>query len=333
MEFPWRITLDTNPDDCNLHCLMCEQHSKYALKYQGKPRRMSLEMLQTILEQAKVLGVKEIIPSTMGEPLLFKHFEFLLESCKKSDFRLNLTTNGTFPKHGPVLWAEKLLPVCSDIKISVNGISTQIQEAIMQGSKAEKTWSNITQFVSARNCSASEDQTRCTITLQLTFLQMNMEELVPVLKKAIELGINRIKGHHLWTHFEEIKTLSMRRSSESIRQWNEVVGQMNRIAEQKRLKNGSRITLTNFHYLNPDHPEELLENSRCPFLGKELWINHEGKYSPCCAPDNLRRQLGDFGNLQQKSIQNMWESKQYRTLVSDYQKQKLCQTCNMKVPK
>ena len=21
---PWRITFDTNPDDCNLHCIMCQ---------------------------------------------------------------------------------------------------------------------------------------------------------------------------------------------------------------------------------------------------------------------------------------------------------------------
>src|SRR5207253_2951864 len=24
---PWRITFDTNPDTCNLHCVMCEEHS------------------------------------------------------------------------------------------------------------------------------------------------------------------------------------------------------------------------------------------------------------------------------------------------------------------
>ena len=25
----WRITLDTNPEDCNYHCIMCEEHSRY----------------------------------------------------------------------------------------------------------------------------------------------------------------------------------------------------------------------------------------------------------------------------------------------------------------
>ena len=27
---PWRITFDTNPDDCNLHCIMCEDHWPYS---------------------------------------------------------------------------------------------------------------------------------------------------------------------------------------------------------------------------------------------------------------------------------------------------------------
>jgi hypothetical protein len=27
---PWRITFDTNPDDCNLSCIMCEEHSIYS---------------------------------------------------------------------------------------------------------------------------------------------------------------------------------------------------------------------------------------------------------------------------------------------------------------
>ena len=27
---PWRITLDTNPDTCNMRCIMCEEHSPHS---------------------------------------------------------------------------------------------------------------------------------------------------------------------------------------------------------------------------------------------------------------------------------------------------------------
>ena len=75
----WRITIDTNPEDCNLKCIMCEEHSPYSnfieelYKETGvKRRRMPFDWVVDIFEQAHQLGVKEIIPSTMGEPLLYK---------------------------------------------------------------------------------------------------------------------------------------------------------------------------------------------------------------------------------------------------------------------
>ena len=98
----WRITLDTNPEDCNLSCTMCEEHSPFSKfikeKLNGKRRRMPKEWLESIFQQAKALGVKEIIPSTMGEPLLYKHFAYIVELCYKYNIKMNLTTNGTFPK-------------------------------------------------------------------------------------------------------------------------------------------------------------------------------------------------------------------------------------------
>jgi glycosyltransferase involved in cell wall biosynthesis len=40
----WRVTLDTNPEDCNLSCTMCEEHSPFSTyikeKLNGKHRRM-----------------------------------------------------------------------------------------------------------------------------------------------------------------------------------------------------------------------------------------------------------------------------------------------------
>ena len=49
---PWRITFDTNPDDCNLHCIMCEDHSPYSATQSdrisaGRPkRRMDIDLIR-----------------------------------------------------------------------------------------------------------------------------------------------------------------------------------------------------------------------------------------------------------------------------------------------
>src|SRR5260370_42447002 len=56
---PWRITFDTNPDDCNLHCIMCEEHSPYStLQHEriqaGRPkRRMDIALIRRVLEEAQ----------------------------------------------------------------------------------------------------------------------------------------------------------------------------------------------------------------------------------------------------------------------------------------
>jgi molybdenum cofactor biosynthesis enzyme MoaA len=98
----WRVTLDTNPEDCNLSCTMCEEHSPFSTyikeKLNGKHRRMPKEWLEPIFEQAKKIGVTEMIPSTMGEPLIYKHFAHFIELCYKYNIKMNLTTNGTFPE-------------------------------------------------------------------------------------------------------------------------------------------------------------------------------------------------------------------------------------------
>ena len=105
-EGPWRITFDTNPDTCNLRCIMCEEHSPHSplqvvRKAEGRPRRvMPFELIERVVADAAPHGLREIIPSTMGEPLLYEHFEGILELCDRYDVKLNLTTNGTFPRLG-----------------------------------------------------------------------------------------------------------------------------------------------------------------------------------------------------------------------------------------
>ena len=67
---PWRITFDTNPDDCNLRCIMCEEHSPHSplqvlRRERGEPRRrMDIELLRRVLEERRGCGLRELIPSS-----------------------------------------------------------------------------------------------------------------------------------------------------------------------------------------------------------------------------------------------------------------------------
>jgi MoaA/NifB/PqqE/SkfB family radical SAM enzyme len=335
---PWRITFDTNPDDCNLHCIMCEEHSPFSTLQReriqaGRPkRRMDIALIRRVLEESQGTPLHEIIPSTMGEPLVYRHMDEIIDLCAQYGVKLNLTTNGTFPGRGAKAWAERIVPIASDVKISWNGARKETQESIMLGTRWERVLENVRRFIRVRDAHAAAGGNRCRVTFQLTFLETNLGELAAIVKLAAELGVDRVKGHHLWAHFDEIKPLSMRRSPEAILRWNEAVQAAYEAAECYRRSDGKKVLLENIFPLEPGADVDIAPGAVCPFLGKEAWVSALGRFDPCCAPDALRRTLGEFGNVQEQGLYRIWQSPAYQELQDTYREHPLCQGCNMRRP-
>jgi MoaA/NifB/PqqE/SkfB family radical SAM enzyme len=335
---PWRITFDTNPDTCNLTCIMCEEHSPHSdrqavRKAAGKPPRiMPIELLRRVLAEGARLGLREVIPSTMGEPLLYEHFDEIIDLCVAHGVKLNLTTNGTFPKGGARRWAERLVPITSDIKVSWNGATASTHEAIMPGTRWDHVVRNVRELVTVRDAHAATGGNRCRITFQLTFLERNVGELAEIVRLARSLGVDRVKGHHLWAHFDAIREQSMRRSPEAIARWNGAVIAARAAAAEAPLPNGQHVLLENVFLLDPEATADLAPGGSCPFLGQEAWVSAEGRFDPCCAPDAQRRTLGEFGSLHDRGLGEIWQGEAYRRLVSGYRTRSLCVGCNMRKP-
>jgi len=102
--------------------------------------------------------------------------------------------------------------------------------------------------------------------------------------------------------------------------------------QETRLPNGERVLLENIFLLDPVATEDLSPGGPCPFLGQEAWVSAEGRFDPCCAPDAQRRTLGEFGNLEEVSIRDVWNGEAYRRLVASYRNRSLCIGCNMRKP-
>ncbi len=335
----WRITIDTNPEDCNLNCVMCEEHSPFSnyidemYKETGsRKRRMPVDWLDNIFQQAKDLGIKEVIPSTMGEPLIYKAIEKIYELAKQHEILINLTTNGTFPRKTVKEWADIIIPQTSDVKISWNGATKETSEKVMKGIDFDGALNNLIEFIKLRDKYFQSSGHYCRVTFQLTFMQNNMHELSDIIKLAAKLNIDRVKGHHLWTHFDEIKDLTMKKDAVSISDWNNYVNEAHKTANLYRKSNGEKVLLENIIPLKAKENIQIPDYYECPFLEKELWISATGKISTCCAPDKLRDTLGDFGNIQSQSINETLKSEAYVDLTKNYAKKNLCKTCNMRKP-
>ena len=317
---------------------MCEDHSPYSTtqsdrRKAGRPKRlMGIDLIRRVMEESKGRGLREIIPSTMGEPLLYRHFDEILGLCAEYGVKLNLTTNGTFPRRGARAWAERIVPVTSDVKVSWNGATKATQENVMLGSNWETVLDNLRTFIAVRDSHAARGGNRCRVTFQLTFMEINVNELPDIVKLAADLGVDRVKGHHLWVHFSEIRRQSMRRSQEAIARWNAVVDAAHELVEQHRLPRGDRVLLENIFRLDVDDVGDIAPGGVCPFLGQEAWVASDGRFNPCCAPDALRRTLGYFGNVNRASLYDIWESREYKDLQANYLQNTLCQGCNMRRP-
>src|SRR5262249_19762402 len=154
----------------NLRCVMCEEHSPHSKlqadrRAAGRPRRrMDIALVRRVLGSWKGARLREGIPSTMGEPLLYAHFHEFIDLCAECGVQMNLTTNGTFPRRGASGWAERIVPVTSDVKISINGATAPTQEAVMIGTTLEKVVANVREFVGVRNAHAAGGGNYCRVT-------------------------------------------------------------------------------------------------------------------------------------------------------------------------
>jgi len=318
---------------------MCEEHSPYSdfkeklfAQTGQKVRRMPKTWLEPLFQQAQAMGIREIIPSTMGEPLLYKDFDFMLDLFQQYGIKCNLTTNGTFPKRSVEEWAERIVPATSDVKISWNGATAETSEQVMLKIDFAQAVENVRAFIAVRDAHADAGGNFCRVTFQLTFMRSNMHELAEIVKLAAELGVDRVKGHQLWDHFEEIKGLSFRQNAETIAEWNRYVAEAHAAAERYRKPNGEKVLLEQITPLEPQADLAVPDHYACPFLGKELWISATGKISPCCAPDEQRQSLGDFGRYPQLDLTEAIRAPAYQDLVINYKQRALCQGCTMRKP-
>jgi glycosyltransferase involved in cell wall biosynthesis/MoaA/NifB/PqqE/SkfB family radical SAM enzyme len=329
---PRRVTFITNPGLCNLHCPMCDTHSCYSSADPRNLPLMDFDVVKRVVIELAPRGLEEILPSTMGEPLLYPHFRQLLEVAARSGVKVNLTTNGTFPAGGVNEWAAALLPVVSDIKFSVNAVEPSVAEEIMPGATAKQQLNNVRRYLELKHAYEAETGRFSTATIQATFMESNLDELPRLLRWAITNDLDRFKGHHLWVTWPQLETESLRRSPEAVARWNKMIEVLRSIAKNEPTPTGRLIRLDNIEPILADAEGKDISTSRCPFPGCEAWIEADGSFQLCCCPSSERKAFGNFGNVLETPFMELWTSPRYQDFVSNWGTHPNCLKCNMKRP-
>jgi len=294
-------------------------------------RRLAPEQVLAVLDERRDSALREVIPSTTGEPLLWDGLDALVDRCAARGLGLNVTTNGTWPGRGPDRWASRLLPVASDVKVSWNGSTPATAAAIMSGLDLSKAIADLRAFIARRDAISAWTDQRPTISLQVTAQEGNVAELGDIVRLAAALGVDRVKVNQIQVRFPSLAQLSLRRNRLSIARWNHAVRQMHEAAAAARTPDGRQVKLVNAVELPPD-PADRLPAGPCPFLGEEAWVLVDGRFAPCPHPAAVRRELGDFGSLDDRTLGQFWEGEELRSLLGTWEQHPVCQGCNFRRP-
>lgn len=293
-------------------------------------RRMGEALALAILDERAGTPLVEVIPSTLGEPLLWPGLPALLWRCATLGLRVNLTTNGTFPGLGPSAWAEALVPVSRDIKISWNGATAETAEAIMPGLSFERAVEAVRAVAAVRDRHARAGGARCTLSFQVTVQERNVGEVPALVRLGARLGIDRVKLNQLQVRTPALAPLSLRRSPEAIERWNRAVEAARAEAEAAG-RAGAPVALENAVTLRPD-PDDPAPLGPCPFVGREAWVHWDGRLAPCPHPAAERGELGDLGSVRAAPLGALWEGAALRRFVEGYEAHPVCRACSFRRP-
>lgn len=266
-----------------MHCPLCFLAQRQAKLGLGE---MPFATVRAAIENALKEGLREVIPSTMGEPLLYSHFAELLELCKASGVPLNLTTNGSFPgEWGTDGGMCRLLHACSDIKVSCMGFDDAVFSEMMPGGNFSQWKSNVERLVSLARTerAAAGAEPASTISLQVTLhkkLAPDAGAVHSILHWAQSIGIDRIK----WNPAVFLSTAL----DELVRQYalesDEILALKSQLEESAK---SSKVRCEGSLFFEPllAAQEPCREDSiPCPF-DDELWVLPDGSVQYCPNPE------------------------------------------------
>jgi radical SAM protein with 4Fe4S-binding SPASM domain len=165
---------------CNHRCIFCAFDF---LKY--KPQTLDTQRVKKFILQAKAKGVKAILYSGEGEPLLHKDAVEIIRFTRQAGIDVALASNGVMMN--PEI-AMKIIPSLSWLKISLNAgtRTTYIKVHKARRGDFDLVLRNLKAAVAIRNKYGYS----CTIGAQSVLLTDNFYEMEKLAKKLRALGVD-----------------------------------------------------------------------------------------------------------------------------------------------
>lgn len=294
---------------CNLACQTCTRESVIS---SYRKMDMSGDEIDHILNSLP--NLTSIKLQGLGEPLLMKDLDDVLERIGRRKIRLWTISNGTVLNNERN--RERLLQNFRDVSVSIDSADPDLFKQLRPPAKLADVVEGTRELVRRRN------ERRSPLSIGITFCVHagNIQEIEKVGSLGIQMGVDYVSFGlaENWTIPGDVN--------------HEAFGALAAAAFERRHEIARRLSslklklLAKGIVLSRNNWEKRLGRCHWPF--KSLFINVEGEVTPCCVRSQRSHSLG---NIFKQDIREIWNGPAYRELRNDHTTQnessRLCGRC------
>ena len=292
---------------CNLRCGFCQVPGWDRAKTTNP---MKLETFMEIINKFRYL--KHVKIQGMGEPLLNRKLQKMVEYASDKNIDTLINTNG-------VLLTEQLSNEFIDARLShmcfsFDGGKKETYEIAREGAIYEKVVQNIKYLCQLRT--KKESSLRIGITCLASNLDI-LKEVPDLINLSCEIGVDYLHVKARLKNWKKHKNNSYSFSvtcNDEYEEFNEIRNKSILLAKQKGIK-----------FTIGDSEDQYSDKNPCQWPWRSVYISTEGFVVPCCVI--AMPETWNMGSILNETIENIWNSKQYRLLRKSITSQKKPITC------
>lgn len=279
------IEIEISPSGaCNHRCVFC------AVDYIGyQPCFLKKEVIMRDILQMSQKGLKSVVCSGEGEPLLNQDMPDIAKEIKACGVDVAMSTNG-------VLFTSEKAQYCLDafswIRFSVASMDEKSYDAIQRGKKGdlERVKTNLVEAVRIKK----EKRLKTTLGVQCLLLDENRNYISDMAKQLREIGVDYLTIKPYSQHLHSENTLRI--------DYNAML-ELEREVEQ--------YETTDFKIYFRSNAMKKLHHKKCyqncyglPFM---THIDARGNVWPCIA--HIGNERYSYGNINENTFEKIWEGK------------------------
>jgi len=287
---PIRMTW-TGTGKCNIRCSMCQIDRRKNYPYPDLPTSLLEGLVPQLFPTLQYINM-----TRRGEPFLDKSLPKIIELCDEYSVKLNIITNGLLLTES---WSQRIIPYLEVLKVSIDGAKHDTNVHIRNGVNTRMVLDNLKQFIQIRNEMFNEKQ-RPPIIFEITLRRSNIHEILDIIKLAKVIGVDGVKGYHLFAFFPEFESESLVHDKE---RYNETYYKAMKLSKDLDIK----VSLELPYLLSGSAPQ--FDTRPCPRIWRRFWIDFNGDIVPCHHPSRIV-----VGNAFHDDVLSVWNSKQYQDL-------------------